>query len=205
MNTDTENKKIAECLCSECVIIKQGLETCLLVRSYSGDRDRAIAVYKSVPFVKNILEAFTRLLGRGGSKWPRLRHILEFCLASGIQKVGIGCCSLFLKEAHFVKHYLSVKDIQSIVVCCKIGGIQLKDIDINCDSVSEYFLCNPVGQIQIFNSQNTELNLMMGLCIGHDIIFSEMSNAPVTTLFIKEHKSGHTPYSTLKKMMEDNV
>ena len=32
----------------------------------------------------------------------------------------------------------------------------------------------------------TELNISMGLCVGHDMIFSKMSNGLVTNLFDKD-------------------
>jgi len=39
--------------------------------------------------------------------------------------------------------------------------------------------------------KGTELNVMMGLCLGHDMIFNAKSKAPVTPLIVKDRKLNH--------------
>jgi uncharacterized metal-binding protein len=39
----------------------------------------------------------------------------------------------------------------------------------------------------------TELNVMLGLCVGHDSLFSAHSHAPVTVLAVKDRILGHNP------------
>ena len=43
-------------------------------------------------------------------------------------------------------------------------------------------LCNPVGQAMLLNKAGTELNIVVGLCVGHDSLFFKHSGAPVTVL-----------------------
>jgi uncharacterized metal-binding protein len=43
------------------------------------------------------------------------------------------------------------------------------------------------------NENGTELNIIVGLCIGHDLLFSMKSKAPVTTLIVKDKFTGHNP------------
>ena len=57
--------------------------------------------------------------------------------------------------------------------------------------------CNPVGQALLLNQCNTELNIIVGLCIGHDILFTQHSKAPVTTLVVKDRVTGHNPVVNL--------
>jgi uncharacterized metal-binding protein len=37
----------------------------------------------------------------------------------------------------------------------------------------------------------------MGLCVGHDSLFTKHSEAPVTTLVVKDRVLGHNPVSAL--------
>jgi uncharacterized metal-binding protein len=61
--------------------------------------------------------------------------------------------------------------------------------------------CNPAGQAEYLQDNNTELNISFGLCMGHDIIFNQKSKAPVTTLIFKDREHKHNPY----KEFENNV
>ncbi len=57
--------------------------------------------------------------------------------------------------------------------------------------------CNPIVQAEILKSEDTDLNIIVGLCVGHDIQFTSNSAAPVTTLIVKDRLTGHNPFSTL--------
>jgi hypothetical protein len=57
--------------------------------------------------------------------------------------------------------------------------------------------CNPIVQAEILKSEDTDLNIIVGLCIGHDIQFTSNSATPVTTLIVKDRLTGHNPFSTL--------
>ena len=54
-----------------------------------------------------------------------------------------------------------------------------------------------MGQALLLNQCNTELNIIVGLCIGHDILFTQHSKAPVTTLVVKDRVTGHNPVVNL--------
>ncbi len=54
-------------------------------------------------------------------------------------------------------------------------------------------MCNPAGQAEILAAAGTEFNIICGLCVGHDAIFSLKSAAPVTTLIAKDRVLGHNP------------
>ncbi|MHA1741489.1 MAG: DUF1847 domain-containing protein, partial [Candidatus Thorarchaeota archaeon] len=38
---------------------------------------------------------------------------------------------------------------------------------------------------------------IVGLCIGHDMLFNKYSEAPVTTLIVKDRVLGHNPVAGL--------
>ena len=43
----------------------------------------------------------------------------------------------------------------------------------------------------------TDLNVMVGLCMGHDIIFTQHSKSPVTNLIVKDRVLGHNPAAAI--------
>jgi uncharacterized metal-binding protein len=60
---------------------------------------------------------------------------------------------------------------------------------------------------ELLNRAGTEINVILGLCIGHDMLFIMNSKAPVTTLIVKDRLLGHNPviglYSSYhKKIIE---
>ena len=57
--------------------------------------------------------------------------------------------------------------------------------------------CNPVLQAQLLNKEGTELNIVMGLCVGHDSLFYKHSKAVTTTLVVKDRVLVHNPVMAL--------
>ncbi len=54
-------------------------------------------------------------------------------------------------------------------------------------------MCNPIAQAALLNEQQTEFNIAIGLCVGHDSLFYQYSKAPVTTLIAKDRVLAHNP------------
>jgi uncharacterized metal-binding protein len=47
------------------------------------------------------------------------------------------------------------------------------------------------------NRAETGVNVIVGLCLGHDMLFTKHSKAPVTTLVCKDRVTGHNPVAVL--------
>ena len=58
-------------------------------------------------------------------------------------------------------------------------------------------MCNPILQARLLNQAYTELNVVIGLCVGHDSLFYKYSNAYTTTLVTKDRVTGHNPAAAL--------
>jgi uncharacterized metal-binding protein len=58
-------------------------------------------------------------------------------------------------------------------------------------------MCNPAGQAKFLKENNTECNISMGLCAGHDMAFNQKSVSPVTTFAVKEVTSKHNPLGSI--------
>ena len=58
-------------------------------------------------------------------------------------------------------------------------------------------MCNPILQAKLLNEQKTELNIALGLCVGHDSLFYRYSDAMVTTLVAKDRVLAHNPVGAI--------
>jgi uncharacterized metal-binding protein len=58
-------------------------------------------------------------------------------------------------------------------------------------------MCNPIGQAVFLNKAQTELNIMLGLCVGHDSLFIKYSNAPITVFAVKDRVLAHNPLGAI--------
>ena len=58
-------------------------------------------------------------------------------------------------------------------------------------------MCNPIGQAKFLSAAKTELNILLGLCVGHDSLFIKHSDAPVTVFAVKDRVLGHNPLAAI--------
>ena len=58
-------------------------------------------------------------------------------------------------------------------------------------------MCNPIAQAELLNSQDTQFNICLGLCVGHDSLFYQYSKALVTTLVVKDRVLAHNPVGAI--------
>jgi uncharacterized metal-binding protein len=135
---------------------------------------------------------------RGSS---RLEEIKNYAQKAGLKRIGIAHCVSMPKEASVVSQFLS-DEFEVYSVDCKCGRIQKKDL-LGGDGKS--IMCNPSGQAEYLKENNTELNISMGLCVGHDMIFSQKSNVAVTTLVVKDRINNHNPIGDIRSKIKDNV
>jgi len=122
-----------------------------------------------------------------GREQNRLEKIKQFALSAGYKKIGIAHCVSFMREAEILKAYLS-DSFEVYTIDCKVGRHRKAEF-FNADKKG--MTCNPIGQADYLAEQETELNLSFGLCVGHDILFNQKSLAPVSNLFVKDHKTKH--------------
>ena len=58
-------------------------------------------------------------------------------------------------------------------------------------------MCNPVAQALLLNREGTQLNIVLGLCVGHDSLFYRHAEAMTTTLVTKDRVLAHNPAGAL--------
>ena len=85
-------------------------------------------------------------------------------------------------------------------VICKCGHVDKAQLGIvgrvRPDDGFEA-MCNPILQAKLLNDQKTEFNVIVGLCVGHDSLFTKYSDALVTTLVAKDRVLAHNPAGAL--------
>lgn len=127
-------------------------------------------------------------------KLCRVAEFVHFCHGMGYGHVGIAFCIELHRETQVLAHLLR-RFLQVTPVCCKIGGRRISEEEI--PSRPCHIACNPAGQAAELNRRSTEINAIVGLCIGCDLIFAQHSHAPVTTLFVKDRSLANNPVGAL--------
>ena len=54
-----------------------------------------------------------------------------------------------------------------------------------------------LAQAKVLAAAETELNILLGLCVGHDTLFLQHSEAPCTVLAVKDRVTGHNPLAAV--------
>lgn len=134
----------------------------------------------------------------GYCQWPRLKETIVLCKKMNYKKIGLAFCKGLHKEARIVTDLLRKNGFDVVSVICKTGGISKTEVGIaEEDQIrkGKAFepMCNPIAQAKLLNSQNTEFNIALGLCVGHDSMFYKYSDALVTTLVAKDRVLAHNP------------
>jgi len=162
-----------------------------------SDADRQRTLYED-PQVARLHKAASAIEARHYCKEPRIREIMLFAREMGYRRLGLAFCVGLAEEARIVADILAQK-FDVVSVCCKLCGIAKTTFgfeQIVRDKDPEV-MCNPVGQATLLNEAETELNIVCGLCVGHDAVFSMTSRAPVTTLIVKDRVLAHNPVGAI--------
>jgi uncharacterized metal-binding protein len=141
----------------------------------------------------------------GYLQWPRLKDTIEFAKLMNYKKLGIAFCVGLRKEANVLSKILEKYRFEVFSVMCKTGSIPKSEVGVpeqyqwtsKTGYAIGYVTCNPIGQAMLLNEAETDMNIIVGLCVGHDILFTKHSKAPVTTLVAKDRVTGHHPAAVL--------
>jgi len=135
------------------------------------------------------------------ARWTRVEDTIAFAKLMGYRKIGIATCIGLLDETNRLAAILRAQGFEPLSVCCKTGSIDKLELGLHEENKVRPNTfepaCNPVAQAQLMNRAGTDMNIIVGLCVGHDMLFSKYSDAPVTTLVVKDRVTGHNPVSVL--------
>ena len=178
---------------------------------YSEIIDKAFVEYSGKSEVAQISKAATKTEGlcyyrdeNGKAKaprWTRVESTIAFAKIMGYKKIGIASCISLLIETKQLSLILEKQGFELSIVTCKAGSIDKTKMGFGerckINPGTHEPICNPIAQARIFNKQKTDMNIILGLCVGHDMLFSMHSKAPVTTLVVKDRVTGHNPIVVL--------
>lgn len=147
---------------------------------------------------KKIMIAAAEAEYEGYEQLTRVQEIIEFAKKIGAKKLGIATCVGLINESRTLARILREHGFEVYGVACKVGIRKKTEVGIpdKCNELGEN-MCNPILQAEILNKEKTDLNLVMGLCVGHDSLFYKHSEAFVTTVVTKDRVLGHNPAAAL--------
>ena len=131
-------------------------------------------------------------------KATRIEEIVHFAGRMGYKKIGIATCIGLLNEARIAARVFRKAGFEVYGAACKVGSQMKTSVGLpeTCEAVGAV-MCNPILQAKLLNQARTDLNVVIGLCVGHDSLFYKYSDALVTTLVTKDRVLGHNPAAAL--------
>ncbi|PLX88700.1 MAG: hypothetical protein C0618_03740 [Desulfuromonas sp.] len=135
------------------------------------------------------------------ARWTRVEDTIALARLMGYKKIGIATCIGLLDETRQLTDILKAQGLEPHSVCCKAGSIDKLELGLTEDEKVRPGTfepaCNPIAQARLLAQLDTDMNLIVGLCVGHDMLFAKYSEAPVSTLVVKDRVTGHNPAAVL--------
>ena len=128
----------------------------------------------------------------------RVEETIEFAKRIGAKKIGIATCVGLIRETRTLTKILRSHGFEVYGVACKAGTVRKTEVGIpkTCENTGVN-MCNPILQAKMLNAEHTDLNIVMGLCVGHDSMFYKYAEGLTTTLVVKDRVLGHNPVAAL--------
>ena len=125
----------------------------------------------------------------------RLQELIEFAKISGFKKLGIANCKSVQPYADKLLEKLAAAGFEFVSVNCRDSGL---DACMICDDMKGP-CCDPLSQAAYLNAQETDMNINVGLCLGHGLLFQKYSKALVTTFLVKDFAYKHNMAAALEE------
>jgi uncharacterized metal-binding protein len=136
--------------------------------------------------------------GRAGTL-SRIEELIEFAREMEYRKVGLAYCYGMESLAKDVRNLFMRAGIPAVGISCTVGAFSQSSINEASDlpGVS----CNPVNQAAQLTAEGVDLAVVIGLCLGHDIIFNREFRKDVTTLVVKDRTNDHSPVAGIRELL----
>ena len=160
-----------------------------VMQLYLNEENKKIAYYSAL------------VESEGYCKKTRLEEIIDFAHKCNYQNLGLAFCIGLSHEANIFSKILMHHGFTVNSIICKNGSIPKEYLGIQenekLEPGSYEPMCNPIGQAMLLNKAQTELNIILGLCVGHDSLFMKYSDAPVTVFAVKDRVLAHNPLAAV--------
>jgi len=158
-------------------------------------------VYLEDDETRRLAVASAKTEAAGYCRTTRIEDIMDFARRIGAEKLGIAHCVGLMQEARMARDIFRSNGFEVYAACCKVGSIAKEKLGLSDEEKVRpgqfEALCSPVGQAQLLAKAGTQLNVVIGLCVGHDSLFFMHSKAPATVLVAKDRVLGHNPVAAL--------
>ena len=159
----------------------------------------ALAQTLADPWTRQVLTAAAATpRHEDGTVRTRVEELIVFCRQMGYTTLGVAFCVSLARETNALSARLHEAGFRVVPVCCTVGGMTLADFGVT-QAEKPHAACNPLAQAEILNAQQTDVNILVGLCVGHDILFARNSYSPVTTLVVKDRALKHHAVDALRQ------
>lgn len=112
--------------------------------------------------------------GEGYCRWTRLKELAEFARRLGYSRIGLPHCPDMLEEAAAISRFFKKYELEPTLPPKSAKG-------------------DPQAQAHYFQAQGTALNVLAGMCVGHEAMFIKASHAPVVSLIARDTRLQHNP------------
>ena len=131
----------------------------------------------------------------------RIELTMEYARLRGYKKLGLAFCVGLSQEAEMLANALINEGFDVISAGCMCGSLCSEDVGLpEEDKImagKRQPMCNPIGQAAVLDEGGSQLNIMLGLCVGDDVLFIKHSKAPVTVVAVKDFALAHNPLGAL--------
>ena len=166
------------------------------------------AVYKSEAFkemarVASLVEraGYAREANGLHAVRPRIVELVDFAKQMRYTKLGLIFCMGLRKEAAITEKIFRTNGFEVVSAVCKVGCVPKSELGLSEEDQlrpkGHESMCNPVMQAEIANRAGVQLNILLGLCVGHDSLVLAHLKAPATILAVKDRLLGHNPLAAL--------
>lgn len=207
---ETVKRSCVDCAATGCNYENGTYPDFCLTKSLDGAiLKEAMECYKE-PENRRVTIASAEVEREGYLKLTRVEEIMKFAEKIGAKKIGIATCVGLIRESRTLGKIFRAHGFEVVGVGCKIGAVDKSEVGIpeECKEVGCH-MCNPILQAKYLNHEKTDLNVVVGLCVGHDSMFYKYSEALTTTAVTKDRVLGHNPAAALytaesyyKKLMD---
>ena len=182
-----------ECTTHACVSGAELPDGCTSHLAGADARERAVHFYNESENNAVVQASATTIEASIPGHWPRIRELVFFARTLGAKRIGIASCITFADEAKLLADILEDAGFETVSAICRIGSVTREEAGLvdDSDDRAQRVTCNPYMQADVLNEAHTDFNIIVGLCLGHDMLFTGRSEAWVTTLEIKDQSTKH--------------
>lgn len=191
--------------CTDCGVLNCARRTehypefCLTTQLDPQELAEVTSLYTKNKTNNKIAISAAEVEGAFYGQYTRVEETIEFAKRIGAKKIGIATCMGLIEESRLFAKILRLHGFQVYSALCKVGSVNKTDIglDESYTCTTGNAMCNPILQAKLLNKQKVDLNIVVGLCVGHDSLFYKYANGITTTLIVKDRVLAHNPVAAL--------